>query len=64
MSEYAKIKDFVKLTRRMNLRGDKHLRITIDEANELQAELSLLLLELIDSENNTVPSVIHGGNFK
>jgi hypothetical protein len=64
MNDNIKIRDFIKLVRRNILRGDKHLRLTMDEAVELQAELSLLLIDKATTENSVMPTTIHGGKFK
>lgn len=60
---YNSIKDFLALVRRSNLKKDNTIRMSIDEANKLQAEISLLLVELKESGNKKVIT-FDGGSFK
>lgn len=57
------LKKFFALVSRANLKRDKEVRLTLDEANKLHTAISNLLLELRDCENPTGPNVINGGRF-
>lgn len=59
------IKNFIELVRKAQLKKDRTIKLSIDDATNLQAELSLLLLELKDSkkEDNSVQT-LDGGSFK
>lgn len=58
------IQDFITLVQRSNLKKDKDIRMSIDDANKLHAAIALLLLELKESQNPKGPRIIGGGTFK
>jgi len=58
------IQDFIALVQRSNLKKDKDIRLSIDEANKLNAAIGLLLLELKDCQTPKGPRIIDGGRFK
>jgi len=60
---YKELQDFVSIVKRANQKGAKDVRISIEDANNLHAALSQLLLE--HNENEKVNNrVIDGGRFK
>jgi len=48
---------------RATLKGEKHIRMTTDDATKLHTEISLLLLELKESERPARITTLDGGNF-
>ncbi len=58
------IQDFIALVQRSNLKKDKDIRLSMDEANKLNAAIGLLLLELKDCQTPKGPRIIDGGRFK
>jgi hypothetical protein len=60
---YKSLKNLLATIKRANLKGDNSIRLSITEANDIQNDIALLLLELkkIDS---TEEKVIDGGKFK
>ena len=58
------ITDFIALLQRANLRKDKEVRLSIDDANKLHSAISNLLIELKDCETPKGPRIIDGGRFK
>jgi hypothetical protein len=60
--DYKSIKNLLATIKRANLKGDNSIRLSIAEANDIQNDIALLLLELkkIDS---TEEKVIDGGRF-
>ena len=60
---YKSIKNLLATIKRANLKGDNSVRLSITEANDIQNDIALLLLELkkIDS---TKEVVFDGGGFK
>ena len=61
---YKAIKNFFATVRRANLKKDASIRLTLDEINMLQTELSLLLVELKEKDANNSITFLDGGNFK
>jgi hypothetical protein len=58
------IQDFIALVQRSNLKKDKDIRMSIDDANKLNAAIGMLLLELKDCQTPKGPRIIDGGRFK
>jgi len=60
--DYKSIKNLLATIKRANLKGDNSVRLSITEANDIQNDIALLLLELkkIDS---TKEVVFDGGKF-
>ena len=60
--DYKRIKNLLATIKRANLKGDNSVRLSITEANDIQNDIALLLLELkkIDS---TKEVVFDGGGF-
>jgi hypothetical protein len=60
---YKSLKNLLATIKRANLKDDNSIRLSITEANDIQNDIALLLLELkkIDS---TEEKVIDGGKFK
>lgn len=58
------IQDFIALVQRSNLKKDKDVRMSIDDANKLNAAIGMLLLELKECQTPKGPRVIDGGRFK
>ena len=63
MNDYNQIKSFLMSVNKSAVRKDTHIRISIEDAVKLQTELSLLLIELKDT--NTTPKTVtfDGGKF-
>jgi|TARA_B100000035_G_C21024828_1_gene565710 hypothetical protein len=59
---YKKLKDFIAIINRANLRGETSIRLTIADANEIENEIARLLLEL--KEGNKGDNILDGGQFK
>ena len=59
---YKKLKDFIAIIIRANLRGETSIRLTIADANEIENEIARLLLEL--KEGNKGDNILDGGQFK
>lgn len=60
----SEFKKFFALVSRANLKRDKEVRLSIDDANKLHTAISNLLLDLRDCENPSGPRVLNGGSFK
>jgi|TARA_B100000929_G_scaffold6098_1_gene5128 hypothetical protein len=60
---YKSLKNLLATIKRANLKGDNSVRLSITEANDIQNDIALLLLELKkkDSSENTT---LDGGSFK
>lgn len=63
MQTYSKIKNFIALTNRANLKGESQVRMSTTEAIKLQTEISLLLIELKETEQGSRVITLDGGNF-
>ena len=61
--DYKSLKNLLATIKRANLKGDNSVRLSITEANDIQNDIALLLLELKkkDSSENTT---LDGGSFK
>jgi hypothetical protein len=60
---YKSLKNLLATIKRANLKGDNSIRLSIVEANEIQNEIAVLLLDIKkkDSSENTT---LDGGSFK
>ena len=60
---YKSLKNLLATIKRANLKGDNSIRLSISEANEIQNEIAVLLLDIKkkDSSENTT---LDGGSFK
>lgn len=63
MQTFKNIKNFLAVVNRATLKGEKHIRMTTDDATKLHTEISLLLLELKESERPARITTLDGGNF-
>ena len=64
MQTYNNIKNFVAKLTRLSLKGDTHIRMTMDDAHKLHAEINMLLLELKEtSETANKTITLDGGKF-
>ena len=64
MQTFKNIKNFVAKVTRASLKEEKHIRMTIDDAHKLHAEINMLLLELKEtSETANKTITLDGGNF-
>lgn len=61
--KYKNLNDLVALIRRHNLAKSKDIRMSIDFANSVQAELAMLLLELKETEEGPTTITLDGGKF-
>lgn len=60
---YSNIKKFIAIVNRASLKDEKHVRMTTADATKLNTEISLLLLELKESERTARITTLDGGNF-
>ena len=60
--EYKNLKEFVSIVRRNNQTKSNDIRLSIDFANLVHEELSLLLLELHKDDSNNIIT-LDGGKF-
>jgi|TARA_B110000495_G_scaffold50818_1_gene42613 hypothetical protein len=60
---YKSLKNLLATIKRANLKGDNGIRLSIIEANDIQNEIAVLLLDIKkkDSSENTT---LDGGSFK
>lgn len=63
MQTYKNIKNFLAIVNRASLKGEKQVRMTIDDATKLHTEISLLLLELKEREQPVRITTLDGGKF-
>ena len=63
MQAYNNIKKFIAVTTRANQKNERQVRMSTEEATKLQAEISLLLLELKEAENGPRITTLDGGKF-
>ena len=63
MQAYNNIKNFLASVNRAPIKGDKHVRMTLEDATKLHTEISLLLLELKESEKPSTITTLDGGKF-
>ena len=59
---YKKLKDFLAIVKRANLRGEHKVTLPIKEAVDIQNDIALLLLEL-KKRNTNVETTLDGGGF-
>ena len=60
--EYKNLKEFVSIVRRNNQTKSKDIRLSMDFANLVHEELTLLLLELQKDDSNNIIT-LDGGKF-
>ena len=63
MQAYNNIKKFIAITARANQKNERQVRMSTEEATKLQAEISLLLLELKEAEKGPRITTLDGGKF-
>jgi hypothetical protein len=61
--DYAQIKSFLMQVNKMAVRGDSQLRMSLADAVKLQTELTLLLVELSDTNKTPETITFDGGKF-
>ena len=61
---YKKLKEFVSIVNRANLRKETDIRLSINDANEIVSDLNKLLLEKEEVAKNKGSTVIDGGGFR
>ena len=61
--DYKSIKNLLATIKRANLKGDNSIRLSITEANDIQNDIALLLLE-IKKKDTTEERIIDGGTFE
>mgnify|MGYP001575184565 CR=1 FL=1 len=59
---YKSLKNLLATIKRANLKGDNSIRLSIVEANDIQNDIALLLLE-IKKKDATEENIIDGGKF-
>jgi hypothetical protein len=62
--KFKKIKDFFATVRNSTIKKEQHVRIPIADAQELQTEISMLLLELKEADKSSTITIFDGGKFK
>ncbi len=60
---YDKLKQFIATVNRSNIKGESSIRLSIKEANEIQHDITKLLLELKE-QSSSGGIVIDGGDFR
>lgn len=60
---YETIKNFLAIVNRGVQRKDKQVKITIEDAVRMQTEISMLLLELKDSNKKETTKTYDGGKL-
>ena len=60
---YDKLKQFIATVNRSNIKGESSIRLSIKEANEIQHDITKLLLELKE-HSGSGGIVIDGGDFR
>tara|TARA_B100000809_G_scaffold242197_1_gene266057 strand:+ start:1229 stop:1417 length:189 start_codon:yes stop_codon:yes gene_type:complete len=60
---YKSLKNLLATIKRANLKGDNSIRLSITEANDIQNDIALLLLEL-KKKDLAEEKIIDGGKFK
>ena len=63
MNDYNQIKSFLMSVNKSAVRKDPHIRISMEDAVKLQTELSLLLIELKDTNKTPETVTFDGGKF-
>ncbi|HAW04955.1 MAG TPA: hypothetical protein DCW83_09715 [Saprospirales bacterium] len=61
--DYKSIKNLLATIKRANLKGENSIRLSITEANDVQNDIALLLLD-IKKIDSTKEVVFDGGDFK
>ena len=61
---YKKLKEFVSIVNRANLRKETDISLSINDANEIVSDLTKLLLEKEEVAKNKGSTVIDGGGFR
>ena len=59
---YKHLKNLLETIKQANIRGDNKLTLPIKEANEIQNDIALLLLDL-KTKDSTEEKTIDGGKF-
>lgn len=62
--KFKAIKDFLAIVRNASIRNDKQVRLSLHDAQKLQTEISMLLLELKEADTTTEITIFDGGKFK
>jgi hypothetical protein len=60
---YKSLKNLLATIKRANLKGDNSIRLSITEANEVQNEIAVLLLD-IKNKDSSESITLDGGSFK
>ena len=60
---YKSLKNLLATIKRANLKGDNSIRLSIIEANEIQNEIAVLLLDL-KNKDSSESTTLDGGSFK
>ena len=60
---YKSLKNLLATIKRANLKGDNSIRLSITEANEVQNEIAVLLLDL-KKKDSSESTTLDGGSFK
>jgi hypothetical protein len=60
---YKSLKNLLAIIKRANLKGDNSIRLSITEANEIQNEIAVLLLD-IKNKDSSEEKTIDGGGFQ
>ena len=60
--DYKSIKNLLATIKRANLKGDNSVRLSIAEANDIQNDIAVLLLDT-KKKDSTEEKVIDGGRF-
>ena len=60
---YKSLKNLLAIIKRANLKGDNSIRLSIVEANEIQNEIAVLLLD-IKKKDSLESTTLDGGSFK
>jgi hypothetical protein len=60
---YKSLKNLLATIKQANLKGDNSIRLSIVEANEIQNEIAVLLLD-IKKKDSSESTTLDGGSFK
>jgi hypothetical protein len=60
---YKSLKNLLATIKQANLKGDNSIRLSIAEANEIQNEIAVLLLD-IKKKDSSESTTLDGGSFK
>tara|TARA_B100000809_G_scaffold163148_1_gene160522 strand:- start:23 stop:211 length:189 start_codon:yes stop_codon:yes gene_type:complete len=61
--DYKNLRNLLATIKRANLKGDNSIRLSIVEANEIQNEIAVLLLD-IKKKDSSEKTTLDGGSFK